>query len=39
MDMASHFIDEYHKMEGIWSPEKRMWNLQGTSVTAAIAGR
>lgn len=39
MDMASFFIDEYNKMEGVWSPEKRMLNLQGTSVTAAIAGR
>ncbi|KAI1869841.1 uncharacterized protein JN550_005431 [Neoarthrinium moseri] len=38
MDMAAYFIDEYHKLEGVYDLEKRNLHLQGTAVTAVIAG-
>lgn len=37
--MAAYFIDEYHKLEGVYGLEKRNLHLQGTAVTAVIAGR
>ncbi|KAI1395669.1 cytochrome P450 [Hypoxylon fuscum] len=38
VDMAAYFIDEYHKLEGVYGLEKRNLHLQGTAVTAVIAG-
>ncbi|OTB10574.1 hypothetical protein K445DRAFT_70027 [Daldinia sp. EC12] len=38
IDMAAYFIDEYHKLEGVYDLDKRNLHLQGTAATAVIAG-